>query len=71
MFLKNPNVIKVNSTTHICRTRNYLFLFVITHWSSFKGNNILPLLNAYKIPLKEHQVVEKLKTLQILKLTFT
>ena len=57
-FLRNWNVIKVNLPTHICLTGNYLFFFVISHWSSFKGNDILHTLNVYKIPAKKHQVVD-------------
>ena len=28
------------------------------HWSSFKSNDLLHRLNVYKIPRKEHQVVD-------------
>ena len=31
----------------------------MTHWSDFKGNNILNTLNVYKISAKEHQVADR------------
>ena len=61
-FLRNPNVIKVNSLIHICLRRNYLFFFVLTHWNSFKSIDILHTLNVYKISPKEHQVVDSCAT---------
>ena len=56
--MENPSFIKVNSPKHVC-LRGYHRVFLIkTHWSFSKYNDLLHSLNVYKIPGKEHQVVE-------------
>ena len=38
--------------------KNYQLLLTKAHWSYFKYNDLLHTLNVYKIPAKEHQVVD-------------
>ena len=51
--------IKINLPTRIYPTRNLQLPFILTHWSCSKFKNILETLNVYKIPSKEHQVVDR------------
>ena len=44
-----PNSLKVNSPTHVCLRRNYYLLMITMHLSYFKYNNLLHMLNVYKI----------------------
>ena len=44
--------------TDTCPTRNSQLFFILTHWSYSKCKDILQTLNVYKIPAKEHQVVD-------------
>ena len=44
--------------THICSTRNWQLLLILTYWSYFKCKDILQMLNVYKITAKEHQGVD-------------
>ena len=34
------------------------YFLIIRHWSYFKYNDLLHMLNVYKIPASEHQVVD-------------
>ena len=45
------------SPTHVCLKKNYGLFSVLTLWSYSKCNDILHLLNAYKSPAKDYQVV--------------
>ena len=56
---KNPIFIKVNLATHICPARNWQLFLILTHWSYCKCEDILHTLNVYKVPAKEHQVVDR------------
>ena len=51
--------IKINLPTHIYPTRNLQLLLILKNWSYSKCKNILQTLNVYKIPAKEHQVVDR------------
>ena len=42
-----------------CPTRNSQLFFILTHWSYSKCKDILQTLNVYKIPAREHQVVDR------------
>ena len=50
--------IKINLPTHIYPTKNLQLLLILKNWSYSKCKNILQMLNVYKIPAKEHQVVD-------------
>ena len=56
---KNPIFIKVNLATHICPARNWQLFLILTHWSYCKCEDTLHTLNVFKIPAKEHQVVDR------------
>ena len=51
--------IKVNLPTRICRTRSWHFILTLTRCSYSECKDILQTLNVYKIPAKEHQVVDR------------
>ena len=51
--------IKINLPTHIYPTKNLQLLLILKNWSYSKCKNILQTLNVYKIPAKEHQVVDR------------
>ena len=51
--------IKINLPTHIYPTKNLQLLLILKNWSYSKCKNILQMLNVYKIPAKEHQVVDR------------
>ena len=51
--------IKINLPTHIYPTKNLQLLLILKNWSYSKCKNILQTLNVYKIPEKEHQVVDR------------
>ena len=44
--------------THICPMKNWQLVLTLTHWSYSKFKDILQTLNLYKIPSKQHQVVD-------------
>ena len=66
LFYYNPNSIKVNLPTHICLRRNCQLCFILTHWSCSKCRDILHTLNVFRVPTKEHQVVDCWATDEIL-----
>ena len=41
------------------------YFLIITHWSYFKYNDLLHMLNVYKIPATEHQVIDSWATDEI------
>ena len=51
--------LKVNLSTYICPVRNWQLFFILTHWSYCKCKDLLQTLNVYKIPAKQHQVVDR------------
>ena len=53
-----PNFKNINSPKRLCLWKNYCLLLLKTHRSNFKCNDLLHMLNIYKIPAKEHQVVD-------------
>ena len=50
---------RVNLTAHICLTRNWQLLLMLTYWSYSKCKDILHMLNVYKIPAKEYAIVDR------------
>ena len=56
-FLKSK-FYKSKFARHICLGRNCQLFLILTHWSYSKCKDILHTLNVYKIPAKEHQVVD-------------
>ena len=50
---------KVYLPTYICPTRNWQLFLILTHSSYSKRKDKLHMLNAYKSPTKEHQVVDR------------
>ena len=59
VFFFNPIFMRVNLPTHICPTRNWQLLLILTDWSYSKCKDILQTLNVYKIAAKKHQVVDR------------
>ena len=61
LFYWNPIFIKVNLQTfiHIYPKRNWQLFLILTHWSYSKWKYILQTQIVYKIPTKEHHVVDR------------
>ena len=57
-FLFYPISIRVNLPRHICPTRNWELLLILTHGSCCRCKDILQTLNVCKISAKEDQVVD-------------
>ena len=57
-FKKNPNFIKVNLLTHAYFRGDSKLFLILTLWSYSKWKDLLHTLNVYKIPAKEHKVVD-------------
>ena len=57
-FFKNWNFIKVNLPTHACFRRNWKLFLILKFWNYRKCKVLLHTLNVYKIPAKEHKVVD-------------
>ena len=49
----------MNLLTYICSTRNWQLFLILTHRNLFKGKNLLQTLNLFKIPPKEHHLVDR------------
>ena len=45
--------------TYICPTRNWQLFLILTHSNYFKCKNLLQTLNVFKIPPKEHHLVDR------------
>ena len=58
IFFQYPNFKNINSLKRLCLCKNYCLLLLKTYRSNFKYNDLLHMLNVYKIPAKEHQVVD-------------
>ena len=58
LFLKSNFYQSKFANTYIPARNRRLFL-ILTHWSYSKCKDILQKLNVYKIPTKEHQVVDR------------
>ena len=59
LFFKNPNFLIVNLETRTCLTRIWKLFLIVTLWSYWKCKDLLHTLNVYKIPAKEHKVVDR------------
>ena len=46
---------------HICPTRNWQLVLILTHWDCSRWRYILQMLNVYKTPAKEHSICLKVK----------
>ena len=57
-FGKKTHFLKVILQTHARLTRNWKLFFILTLWSYSKSKDLLHTLNVYKIPPKEHKVVD-------------
>ena len=48
----------MNLPKHACLKRNCKLFLMLTLWSYSKWKDVLHMLNVYKIPAKEHKVVD-------------